>query len=177
MKPYAVAAALFVLLLSLLPPSGARLAAQAAGTGTAAADTAAGAGTGGGAPSTAPAAAAAALPPGFGETETKPENPWRRFEIVSIGAFPIALFYTGFGYDLGGYIGSGFDSRYAPWPFQNSASILPTDSQRLTRIASAVGLSLFIGGIDAIIHAAKIRAEARQEAAKRVELDSAGAGD
>jgi hypothetical protein len=169
------------MLLSMVGPAGLHLAAQDAAAAGAAAPASAGSGVSGGTSSAAtkgPAsAAAAALPPGFGETKAKPENPWRRFEIVSVGAFPISLFYMGFGFDLGGYIGSGFDSRYAPWPFQSSASVLPTDSQRVVRIASAVGLSLVIGGIDAIIHAAKIKAEARREAAKSVELDSAGAGD
>jgi len=166
------AALLTALFLSALPC--ARLAAQelsAAGTSSTAPSAAAPTGTG------AAGASPSALPPGFGQTEAKPENPWRRFEIVSIGAFPISLFYMGFGFDLGGYIGSGFDSRYAPWPFQNSSSVLPTDSQRLGRIGAAVGLSLVIGGIDAIIHQAKIKAAARREAAKSVELDSGGAGD
>jgi len=121
-------------------------------------------------------AAPDALPPGFGETE-KTENPWRRFEIVSLGAFPISLFYVGFGFDLGRYFGSDFDYRYAPWPFQSSASILPSDSERLVRLASAAVLSLAIGGVDAIIHAGKMRAAQQRTAAKTIELDSAGAGD
>ncbi|HUW42536.1 MAG TPA: hypothetical protein VMV90_16140 [Rectinemataceae bacterium] len=169
------AALLTALFLSALPC--ARLAAQEASVaGTPAAAPSAAAPTGTGA-SSAVGASPSALPPGFGQTEAKPENPWRRFEIVSIGAFPISLFYMSFGFDLGGYVGSGFDSRYAPWPFQNSSSVLPTDSQRLGRIGAAVGLSLVIGGIDAIIHQAKLKAEARREAAKSVELDSGGAGD
>ncbi|MDA8424738.1 MAG: hypothetical protein M0Z80_01255 [Treponema sp.] len=176
------AALLAALALAVLP--GAGLAAQeASASGSSAASSApAGAGSSGnaaasGGASSATGASPSALPPGFGPTDTKPEDPWRRFEIISIGAFPISLFYMGFGFDLGGYIGSGFDSRYAPWPFQNSSSILPTDSQRLGRIGAAIGLSLVIGGIDAIIHQAKIKAEARREAAKSVELDSGGAGD
>jgi len=126
---------------------------------------------------TPPQAAPDALPPGFDEAEAKPENPWRRFEIVSLGAFPLSLFYVGFGFDLGHYIGSDFDYRYAPWPFQNSASILPSDSERLVRIASAAALSLAIGSVDAIIHAGKMRAAQQRAAAETIELDSGGAGD
>lgn len=128
-----------------------------------------------GSASTAQAAQPDALPPGFDNEKKAPENPWRRFEIVSVGAFPISLFYVGFGFDLERYIGSNFDYNYAPWPLSTSTSI--TDTDRVVRIASAVGLSLVIGGIDAIIHAAKVRAAQRRAAAETIELDSARTGD
>jgi len=129
------------------------------------------------APSSAAAPAAMPLPASSSTPEYKPENPWRRFEIVSLGAFPISLFYVGFASDIGSYVGSNFDYRYAPWPFQSAASILPTDSQRLIRLGTAAALSLVIGGIDAIIHAHKMRAKEQKPPAESIQLDSAGAGD
>ena len=48
--------------------------------------------------------------------------PWahgvRRFEIISLGAFPILLFYTRLAYDTSLFVKSGFDSSFAPWPFR-----------------------------------------------------------
>jgi len=86
--------------------------------------------------------------------------PWahglRRFEIISLGAFPILLFYTRFAYDTSLFIksgidGDGFDSRYAPWPFRNESSYAPTSEEQMARIFTAAGLSLALGTIDALI--------------------------
>ena len=85
--------------------------------------------------------------------------PWahglRRFEIISLGAFPILLFYTRFVYDTSLFFGSGFDSdgfdsRFAPWPFRNENSYTPTDDEQIARVLTAAGLSLVLGGIDAL---------------------------
>jgi hypothetical protein len=101
----------------------------------------------------APAAAAAALP----VVPAGPENPFRRFEIVSLGAFPIMLFYSGFCFDLERYIANGYNSQYAPWPFQNQYSAPLTDADRYTRIGAALGACVVVGAIDAYIHAMKVK--------------------
>ena len=95
----------------------------------------------------------------------KPENPFSRFEIVSLGSFPIMLFYTGFTFDLGRYVANGFSASYAPWPFQNEYSAALTDSDRLTRIGAAFGTSLIVGAIDAYLHAEKLKKARRLRAA------------
>ena len=85
------------------------------------------------------------------------ENPFRRFEIVSLGAFPIMLFYADFGFDLQRFFAHNFDSYYAPWPFKNPTSAPITDTDRYERIGVALGACVIVGGIDAFIHAAKVR--------------------
>ena len=88
-----------------------------------------------------------------------PENPYMRFEIVSLGAFPIMLFYTGFVFDLTLCIANGFDSYYAPWPFAGPSSYsanLP-ESDREKRILVALGGCAVVGAIDAVIHAKKVK--------------------
>lgn len=108
-----------------------------------------------------------ALPPGFGQA-IKRENGLRRFEILAFGSFPIALFYTNFGFELGAYIQSNFDSRYAPWPFSGEYTSSISDSERFGRMGVAVGISLLVAGVDAILVASlekrKAAAAARTQA-------------
>ncbi len=75
----------------------------------------------------------------------------RRWEIVSLGVFPIALFYSRLSFDFGRYAGSGFQPEYAPWPFKNEYSYRPSDDEQRTAFLVAAGLSLAVGGIDALI--------------------------
>jgi hypothetical protein len=96
----------------------------------------------------------------------KPENPYSRFEIVSLGSFPFMLFYTGFVFDLGRYAANSFDSSYAPWPFQGAYSVALSDSDRLTRIGAALGASMVVGAIDAYLHAAKLKKAKRLREAR-----------
>jgi hypothetical protein len=88
----------------------------------------------------------------------KEENPFGRFEIVSLGAFPIMLFYVGFAFDLERYVENGFDTSYAPWPFKGATSATLSDKERITRLSVALGSSLIIGGVDAYLHAKKVKA-------------------
>lgn len=90
------------------------------------------------------------------EPYTKDEFPsWavglRRYEIVSLGAFPLLLFYTRFGFDLKRFIDSGFSAEYAPWPFKNENSYEATDDEQLTSVLTAAGLSLAFGAADALM--------------------------
>jgi hypothetical protein len=100
-------------------------------------------------------AAADVLPPG---EESPLQNPVYRFEIITLGSFPFTLFYTGFVFDMANYVSNGFDSAYAPWPFQSEYSASLTTSDRLVRIGVALSVSAVIGAIDAVIHANKMRA-------------------
>ncbi len=94
-----------------------------------------------------------------------PENPFRRFEIVSLGAFPIMLFYSGFFFDLQRYFVNDFNSLYAPWPFQSSTSAPLTDADRYTRIGAALGACAVVGLVDAYLHHLKVvKAERLREA-------------
>ena len=86
----------------------------------------------------------------------KSENPFSRFEIVSLGAFPIMLFYTSFAFDLGSYVANGFDSTYAPWPFKSAKSAVLSDKDRITRLSVTLGASLIVGAVDAYMHAKKL---------------------
>lgn len=75
----------------------------------------------------------------------------RRFEIVSLGAFPILLFYTRFAADMQRYISNHLDGVFVPWPFKNENSYTPTDSEQISYVLTAAGLSLAFGAIDAIL--------------------------
>jgi hypothetical protein len=91
----------------------------------------------------------------------KPENPWSRFEIVSFGSLPIALFYADFMFDLARFAQNGWDVAYAPWPLKSTGSATLTDSERITRIGAAVGLSLAVGAVDWFIRDRNARAAKR----------------
>ena len=103
----------------------------------------------------ATAAAVSSTAPPF--APTAPENPFRRFEIVSLGAFPIMLFYSDFGFDLQRYSAHNFDSLYTPWPFKSPTSAPLTDSERYARIGVALGACVIVGAIDAYFHAMKVK--------------------
>jgi hypothetical protein len=115
-------------------------------------------------------AAADALPE---LVESKPENPFSRFEIVSLGSYPITLFYVDFAFDLKRYYDNGFDSAYIP--LLSSSSL--TDKDRWTRLGVALGVSCFVGVLDAIIHAAKVQAAKRQSEAERTAAWDAAKAD
>lgn len=72
----------------------------------------------------------------------------RRFEIISLGAFPVLLFYSRIALDTGRYVGNGFDSSYAPWPFRNEFSYKPNNDEQWLAVKVAVGLSLSVGVLD-----------------------------
>ena len=107
-----------------------------------------------------------ALPPGHAKSPSLGQRALR-FEIIAVGAFPIMLLYTDLGFGIGRYAASGFDSRYAPWPFQNSSSLLPDDAERLLRIGVAAGISCAIAAFDLI---SRLREEAKSR--EIAELDS-----
>ncbi len=81
----------------------------------------------------------------------------RRFEIVSIGVFPIMLFYTRFSFDVYRYVANGFDTVYAPWPFRNEFSYKPTDAEQYQMVLVAGVTSLIFAGVDAFLYYQKAR--------------------
>jgi hypothetical protein len=153
MRPARFAAAALLLILAALP-----LPAQADGTQT-------------GAAKVAPATASAPL---LDDLAPKTENPWSRFEIVSLGSIPIVLFYTDFSFDLQRYITHGFDRSYAPWPIKDESYVSLTKEQTYWRLGTALGLAMVVGAADAYLHDRKIKAAKRlREARASVEsIDS-----
>ncbi len=99
-------------------------------------------------------------PSEFTAAAGKRENALRRFEIIAFGSYPIALFYTTLAFDLGAYIDSGYDVRYAPWPFKSEYSARLSEGEVLLRLGSAACLSLAVAGIDALIRSGVERREA-----------------
>lgn len=91
--------------------------------------------------------------------DEKAENPFSRFEIVSLGSLPITVFYVDLGFDLQAWIASGYDSAYTPIVSATNSSL--NDTQRLQRLGVALGVACVIGAIDAIIHASKVKAAKR----------------
>lgn len=104
------------------------------------------------APLTARAQAASPLPAPY-EADEFPA--WaaslRRWEIVSLGAFPLALFYTRMAFDFSRYVDSGFQAIYTPWPFKNEYSYNPSDAEQRTAFLTAMGVALAVGIADAVI--------------------------
>ncbi len=75
----------------------------------------------------------------------------RRFEIVSLGAFPVLLFYTRFGFDLKRFFDNGFKPEYAPRPIKNEKSYKASNDEQMSSVLTAAGLSLAFGAVDALI--------------------------
>jgi hypothetical protein len=90
--------------------------------------------------------------------EAKAEHPLLRFEIVTLGSYPISMFYVGFAYDIMRYYDNGRDPAYAPWPFNSGSSSVALDnSERVERLKAALYFSISVGLIDAVIHASKVK--------------------
>ncbi|HWR10512.1 MAG TPA: hypothetical protein VN445_01700 [Rectinemataceae bacterium] len=75
----------------------------------------------------------------------------RRIAIISVGSFPIALFYTNFVFDIARFAGNGFDVQYAPWPFKNQYSAEVSSGETFLRLGVSLGVSTVIGVLDALI--------------------------
>jgi len=93
-----------------------------------------------------------------------PESFFGRFEIIAVGSFPLMLLYSNFGFDLVTFVGSGFDARYAPWPFRDEYSMEPAESERILRLGIATGASVLVAALDVVFRL--IRDARRAEAAK-----------
>lgn len=123
----------------------------------------------------------------------------RRFEIISVGVLPFAVFYSTLAFDfcryLGGKsigfsfdaLGSGnpfvvsdvlaFDLAYAPWPVKSASSYVASSDEKTLVLISALTLSLAVGIADYFIVKAQDRAERRKKAALRDRIGPAGEGE
>jgi hypothetical protein len=79
----------------------------------------------------------------------------RRFEIIAVGAFPIAYLFSGLGYDYAYYFSTGFPQSNIPWPagpgtsaWTNTANHDQLQRKNYTLVAVAAGLSLLLAGVD-----------------------------
>ena len=72
----------------------------------------------------------------------------RRWEIITFGAFPFAYFFANFGFDTYRMATNGWDRRFAPWPFNASATVEKTQSEMFMTIGLAAGTSILIALAD-----------------------------
>ena len=114
----------------------------------------------------AEAASAPAVSPALGSGAAKEENPFSRFEIVSLGSVPIVLFYTDFAFDLQRCAAHDFSRAYAPWPIKDESYVALTQEEVAWRLGTALGLACVVGAVDGFIHATKLKAAKRQREAK-----------
>lgn len=75
----------------------------------------------------------------------------RRFEIVSLGAFPLLLSYSRLAVDIARFIGKDFAPEYAPWPFKPTNAAPFTAEEQWSCVLVAAGLAAAFGLADAII--------------------------
>lgn len=75
----------------------------------------------------------------------------RRFEIVSLGAFPLLLSYTRLAVDIARFVGNDFAPGYTPWPFKPTNAVPFTAEEQWSSIFVAAGLAAAFGLADAII--------------------------
>jgi hypothetical protein len=85
-------------------------------------------------------------------------NDLRRAEIVFFGSLPFSLFFTFEAYDIGRFVGSGFDedgfdTLLAPWPFRAGSEIGArySTAEKGWLIASALTVSLCVSVVDFLI--------------------------
>ena len=72
----------------------------------------------------------------------------RRGEIIAFGSFPFAYFFSNFGYDTYRFFTHSYDTRYAPWPFNSSATIEQTQSEKIVTLGIAAGGAIIIALVD-----------------------------
>jgi hypothetical protein len=127
-----------------------------------------------GQPPRAPSEAQAALAP---IAAVDDENPLGRLAIVTLGSFPILLFYTDFSFDLGKFFFNGFDANYAPWPFKSEYSDSPSAGEKAARIGVAIGASAAVGAIDYLIRLSRAKkARLQREALLELSAEEREAG-
>jgi len=102
----------------------------------------------------------------------------RRFEIVTLGSFPLTYFFTLLVYDLYRFISESarignvnFD--YAPLFFASPNKPPFTQDETIGLILASLSLSLIVGQIDLIIQETR-RAEGRERAERRLEQATTG---
>lgn len=74
----------------------------------------------------------------------------RRAEIITVGAFPIALLLSSFGYQTVRYADHGYSQQYAPALFGTSATPL-TNPEKIGILLGGAGLSVAVALADFIV--------------------------
>ncbi len=80
----------------------------------------------------------------------------RRAEIISVGAFPIAMILSGFAYQIGRFAWYSADAgsavmEYAPWFLSTSTGERYTNDERKGLIVAGVSVSLVVAAIDYLV--------------------------
>jgi hypothetical protein len=92
----------------------------------------------------------------------------RRWDIIAFGAFPFAMFFTNFFYDMylwnnaNGMSMSDEGRRYAPWPLKSAGGVEKTKEEFERTLLMAAGVSMTIAFADLIIVLIKRNKERRR---------------
>jgi len=86
----------------------------------------------------------------------------RRFDIITFGVFPFAVFFTTITMDTIRWYNEGnkfTDNRYAPWPIKSAGAVEMTTDEQFRKIMIAAGVSVTIALVDFLIVKLKRRSE------------------
>jgi hypothetical protein len=72
----------------------------------------------------------------------------RRGEIIAFGAFPFAYFFSNWAFDFYRYANHDWDRRYAPFPLAAPGSIGKTQSEMISTLWIAAGVSVVFALVD-----------------------------
>ena len=85
------------------------------------------------------------------KSSPKKEAALWRIAVISAGSLPFTIFYCDFIFDSVGYVSSGFNSAYAPWPFRSQYSASISTQERFERLGVSAAMSLCIGILGTLI--------------------------
>lgn len=91
------------------------------------------------------------LPPAVPKEKRKTGAVLGRIAITGLGSLPFTLFYANFVFDAARFVGNGFDTQYAPWPFKTQYSAAVTSEETFLRLGVSLGVSAVIGILDVLI--------------------------
>ncbi|HWP68462.1 MAG TPA: hypothetical protein VN437_04100, partial [Rectinemataceae bacterium] len=91
------------------------------------------------------------FPPAVPKEKRKTGAVLGRIAIIGLGSLPFTLFYTNFIFDTARFVGNGFDTQYAPWPFKTQYSAAVTSEETFLRLGISLGVSAVIGILDVVI--------------------------
>jgi hypothetical protein len=72
----------------------------------------------------------------------------RRAEIIAFGSFPFAYFFANFIHNSFRFAKNGWDTRYAPFPFNSAGTIEQTQSQKFLTLGFAAGGAIIFAAVD-----------------------------
>lgn len=86
----------------------------------------------------------------------------RRWNIISFGLFPFAMFFTRTGYDIHRMSINGWDMNYAPWPLKPAGAPGYDNHEIRRNVLIAAGLSVTVAAVDLLIVSIRRRNERRR---------------